>query len=333
MVLHLLGHKGWNVYNHANVERVRRDEADARAREEAREQRMQEEDAARRLAILRGEQPPPLPDVDRDPAPPSGQHAPAARDPAQPRKRRRRRGEDDTDADIRHAREDVEAGQRARTTLASARAQDHDAPLLDRDGHLQLIPAPDVKTTRNAEKNAEAEAEKAKKREREEDRSTMRFRNAAGFNSSAQQQPWYAAAAAHTHASGTVGQGEHAPVLAEAPGKDVWGNEDPLRKEREQRRVVQSDPFAAMQQAQRQLKQSVRDKEVWQREREREMEAVERRERHRKKRRRHHEDVDGLDGFALDEPERAERERHRGHRRRRRSRSREGMSGRLRTRS
>ena len=33
MVLHLLGKKSWNVYNTDNVERVRKDEAEARARE------------------------------------------------------------------------------------------------------------------------------------------------------------------------------------------------------------------------------------------------------------------------------------------------------------
>ena len=35
MVLHLLGKKSWNVYNSENVDRVRRDEAEAKAREAA----------------------------------------------------------------------------------------------------------------------------------------------------------------------------------------------------------------------------------------------------------------------------------------------------------
>ena len=63
MPLHLLGKKSWNVYNTDNVERVRRDEADARAREEAAEQLMQEQDAERRIALLRGEEPPAVPDL------------------------------------------------------------------------------------------------------------------------------------------------------------------------------------------------------------------------------------------------------------------------------
>ncbi|CCF31962.1 hypothetical protein CH063_00727, partial [Colletotrichum higginsianum] len=64
MPLHLLGKKSWNVYNADNIARVRRDEAAAKAKEEAEEQRMQEVDAERRLAILRGEAPPPLAPVE-----------------------------------------------------------------------------------------------------------------------------------------------------------------------------------------------------------------------------------------------------------------------------
>lgn len=59
MPRHLLGKKSWNVYNTDNVERVRCDEAKAAEREELEEQRMQEIDAARRTALLRGETPPP----------------------------------------------------------------------------------------------------------------------------------------------------------------------------------------------------------------------------------------------------------------------------------
>ena len=326
MVLHLLGKKGWNVYNRDNVERVRRDEAEARAREEAQEQRMQEEDAARRLAVLRGEQPPV---AAAELAEPEVEHVPAYQRDTRPHKRRRLRGEDDTDVEIRHARQDVEAGEHARCALAKPGKDHEDAPLLDHAGHLQLIPAPDEKAIRKAEKNAEVEAEKAKKRKREEDQYTMRFSNAAGFNSSVQQKPWYAASS--TSQDGGQVQDSSALVLAEVQGKDVWGNEDPRRKEREQRRMSRSDPFAAMQQAQRQLKQSERDKENWQRERVAEMEEVKEAERREKRHRRRHEgrrrEQDSLDGFSLDEPakdeERGDRERRRHkHRHRHRSRSR-----------
>lgn len=331
MVLHLLGKKGWNVYNADNVARVRADEAAAQARDEAREQRMQEEDAARRLAILRGERPPELTVEEEEPTPlppARGSGSDAVQD--RPRKRRRMRGEDDTDAEIRHARQDVAAGERARSTLATAGNQHEDAPLLDHAGHLQLIPAPDEKAIRKAEKSADD----AKKRKREVEQYQMRFDNAAGFHSSVGQKPWYAAAAASQDApSGDSKQ----VIVAETQGKDVWGNEDPLRKERERNRISKSDPFAAMQQAQRQLKQSERDREQWQRERDTEMEAVRKAEkrarRERKRGRRDGEDgLEGLEGFSLDAPaameerrgdRRGSRHSHHRHRRRRsRSRSR-----------
>lgn len=296
MVLHLLGKKSWNVYNTDNVERVRRDEAEARAREEARDDRMQEEDAARRLAILRGEEPSPLCEESEEVVIEAG----GERERNHPRKRRRVRGEDDTDRDIRYAQEDAYAGEKAKQALTQP-SQGHDAPLLDHAGHLQLIPAPDEKAIRKAEKNAEVEAEKGKKRKREEDQYTMRFSNAAGFNSN-MQKPWYAASRA---ASGDQQQSK-AVVLANVEEKNVWGNEDPRRKEREFGRIAQNDPFAAMRQAQTQLKQSERDKANWSREREAELEEVKRIERrksrHEKRRRRRDDSVGSLEGFSLDKP-------------------------------
>lgn len=321
MPLHLLGKKSWNVYNRDNVERVRRDEAEAQARQEAEDQRMQEADAARRIAILRGEEPPPLPpdsaEVEDGPRASTGQRKRGAED-GLGRKRKRLRGEDDTDRAIRYAREDAEAGENARQTLQLKQdTRQNDTPLVDSDGHLQLIPAPDEAAVRKVEKNADAEAEKAKNKRRDEDQSTMRFSNAAGFNTSMQQKPWYASS-------------ENARIVSYGPGKDVWGNEDPRRQEREQNRVSTNDPFAAMQQAQRQLKQSVRDRDDWKRERDAEMLAMRREEKmsRREKKRRHRQevdnDVDSLDGFSLDAWERKredsgrdrERRRHRHHHRR-----------------
>ncbi|KAK6441723.1 hypothetical protein LTR95_002056 [Oleoguttula sp. CCFEE 5521] len=306
MPLHLLGKKSWNVYNPAAIEKVRRDEADAAAREEAAEQRMQDEDAARRIAILRGE---PVPDL----APVVDDEVPRRRQEhdSKPRKRRKLRGEDDTDADIRFAREDALVGDKMREVLGSTREKAiSDAPLVDRAGHLQLVPVPDECTTRKLKKNAEVEAEKARKQKREEDLVTMKFSNAAGYKNG-MAKPWYAA--------GTAGQREDTvgTALDEAPGKDVWGNPDPRRKEREQSRVVSNDPFAAMQQAQRQLKQSTKDKEVWDLHRQKELKALktaddERRRRRRKREHRRRDDVEDLDGFSLD----ATTDRSREHRRR-----------------
>ncbi|KAK3724397.1 hypothetical protein LTR37_001021 [Vermiconidia calcicola] len=301
MVLHLLGKKSWNVYNNDNVARVRRDEEDAKLREEAEEQRMQEADAERRIAILRGEEPRPLSPPAAEGEDGKSRERKRRREDDPPRKRRRLRDEDDTDRDIRYAREDAEAGAKAKQTLRKG-GDDQDAPLLDHAGHLQLVPAPDEKSIRKAEKNAEVEAEKAKKRKREEDQVTMRFSNAAGFKQGL-EKPWYAAAQ-------KVDEESKAVVLADVHEKDVWGNEDPRRKQREQNRISSNDPFAAMQHAQRQLKQSERDRERWQKERMVEIEQLERAEarkrRHEKKHRGRDEDDDSLEGFSLDPQMRAE---------------------------
>ncbi|OQN96086.1 hypothetical protein B0A48_17886 [Cryoendolithus antarcticus] len=294
MPLHLLGKKSWNVYNPAAIEKVRRDESNAAAREEAAEQRMQDEDAARRIAILRGETVPDLAPEAEDEVPRRCQEY-----DSKPRKRRKLRGEDDTDADIRFAREDALVGEKVRDVLGPKREKAiSDAPLVDRTGHLQLVPVPDERTTRKMEKNAELEAEKAKKQKREEDLMIVKFSNAAGYGKGL-AKPWYAANAA--------GQPEDdvGPALDGAQGKDVWGNPDPRRKEREQNRVVSNDPFAAMQQARRQLKQSTKDRELWELQRQKELQALkaaddERRRRRRKREHSRRDDVDDLEGFSLD---------------------------------
>lgn len=52
---HLLGKKSWNVYNQDNIERVQRDEEQARHAEKDAERRKRDEDAADRLRLLRGD--------------------------------------------------------------------------------------------------------------------------------------------------------------------------------------------------------------------------------------------------------------------------------------
>ncbi|KXS99873.1 hypothetical protein AC578_4470 [Pseudocercospora eumusae] len=307
MVLHLLGKKSWNVYNSDNVERVRRDEAEAKAREEAAEQRMQEEDAQRRIAILRGEKVEPLLDEHVEQAKEEDDWRRSKPEDAYDRKHRKRRklrGEDDTDRDIRYARQDTDTGRRATQELLGTKEKE--APLQDHAGNIQLFPPPDEKAIRATQKNEEVEAEKAKKRRREEDQVTMRFSNAAGYQNG-MQKPWYAESdhrSSTTNSDPTVSRNEL--MLAELKGKDVWGNEDPRRKEREQNRISSNDPFAAMQHAQRQLKQSERDREAWQKRQQVELEQLkeeQRREKEERRRRRHKDDdEDSLDGFSLDAP-------------------------------
>jgi hypothetical protein len=326
MPLHLLGKKSWNVYNTDNVERVRRDEADARAREEAAEQLMQEQDAERRIALLRGEEPPALPVLADE-----NEHAhdgPRQRydEAAAPRDRKRKRlkGEDDTEREIRYAREDVEAGSRVRDSLRTNTKGGSDAPLQDHTGHIQLFSAPDERQSGKSESSKDEKAAK-RKRDEEEQQHGMRFSDAAGYRTGP-NKPWYAASERPAR------EDNHKPtselVLAEVQGKDVWGNEDPRRIERERTRLVNSDPFAMMQQAQKQLKRSEGDREKWQAERDREMrqpkKEEERKRRHERKhesrrRSRRDEEHDDLEGFSLDGPKTESRGDHDGHRRHRHS--------------
>ncbi|KAJ5489835.1 hypothetical protein N7453_010660 [Penicillium expansum] len=225
MPLHLLGKKSWNVYNVDNIARVKRDEAQAKAREEEDERIMQEVDAERRIKILRGERPPtppPAPSlVSSEPG--AGPDRKSASDAGGFRKRRRVAGEDDTDRDIRYAREDAAqaTAKREELMLASRKADIAQAPILDKAGHINLFPAASAKT----EKNSEAEAEAARKKRSYEDQYTMRFSNAAGFKETISQKPWYSSAEQIAMAPGSM------------PEKDVWGNEDPRRKERTQARM------------------------------------------------------------------------------------------------
>ncbi|KAI9928933.1 hypothetical protein MW887_001326 [Aspergillus wentii] len=241
MPLHLLGKKSWNVYNPENVARVRRDEAQAKAQEEEQERQMQEVDAERRIQILRGERPPTPPPPPSLPSLPSSTTQPEKshrEETGRFRKRRRLAGENDTDRDIRFAREDAEFAVAKREELAVSRVDD--APLEDSAGHINLFPSKGK--DRAVEKNAEAEAESADQKRKYEDQYTMRFSNAAGFKQSIGQKPWY-----HSSADGAM-----APDSV--PGKDVWGNEDPLRKQREAARMDANDPLAAMRKGVRQLK-------------------------------------------------------------------------------
>ncbi len=172
----------------------------------------------------------------------------------------------------------------------------NEAPLIGRDGHISLFPV-DERALVKAEKNAEAEAEKAKKTRELEDQYTMRFSNAAGKGGV--EKPWYAAALS----SGRADAADATADVVEEPGKNVWGNADPRRKQREQMRASASDPLAFMSRAQVQLKQSEKDRQKWAEEREREIQALREREARHERRKRHRPrkyDEDGLEGFSLD---------------------------------
>ncbi|KAI1454119.1 hypothetical protein F4805DRAFT_333633 [Annulohypoxylon moriforme] len=286
MPLHLLGKKSWNVYNPKNIERVKRDEEAAREREEAEEQRQQEVDAERRLAILRGEVPPPLP----PPEPSADNEIPSRKrdrdeEPRRECRKRKRVGEDDTDFELRLARERADTTPRT----SGALMKKSDAPLVDHTGHINLFS--DEQSRVPLEKNAEAEKEAAKKKREFEDQYTMRFSNAAGKDGLS--GPWYAKG------------GDMKTVIdgnLEAPSKDVWGNEDPRRKEREAARVVASDPLAMMKRGAAKVREVEKERRQLNDERERELKQLRKEERRKERRRKREgkEDYDELEGFSLD---------------------------------
>ncbi|KAL8946198.1 MAG: hypothetical protein Q9222_007377 [Ikaeria aurantiellina] len=284
MPLHLLGKKSWNVYNQDNIEKVKRDEAAAAAREAAEEQRMQEVDAERRIQILRGQKVD-TGTIDSPIVEQKEEHGGSSH--KRERKRRRITGEDDTDRDIRFAREDV-AVALPKADLQLKSTQSCNAPLMDQRGHINLFPVNGPR--HHGPKNTEVEAEKARKKRELEDQYTMRFANAAGFKQSIGEKPWY-------QANGTDPAEE-----PDVPMKNVWGNEDPRRKEREKARIATDDPMAAMRKGVSQLREVERERERWRAERERETRVsaeVQRRKKHKSRR---HRDEEELEGFNLDAP-------------------------------
>ncbi|EEH44608.2 uncharacterized protein PADG_00897 [Paracoccidioides brasiliensis Pb18] len=308
MVLHLLGKKSWNVYNTDNTARVRRDEAEAKTREEEEQRRLQKADAEKRIQILRGQRSPsnsPPPSLEAKPK--ASQRREAEQEPRH-RKRRRIAGENDTDRDIRFAREDAQLAEATREEdVVLFRKEAKDAPLIDESGHINLFPPSAVANdpSGNSGKNPEAEMEAARKKREYEDQYTMRFSNAAGFRQSLDKNPWYS--------SSNV---DIAAQTAEdmLPNKDVWGNEDPRRQERERERITSNDPLAAMKKGIHQLKAVEKERKKWEEERREKLRDLKKEEerkqrryssRHRKERRRRRRrgsdaSRDSLEGFSLD---------------------------------
>lgn len=298
-----MGKKSWNVYNQDNIDRVRRDEAEAQAREDEQDRRSQIVDSERRLRLLRGQQIDDLP-VEDEPQPITRRKDGHVHS----RKRRRLAGEDDTERDMRLAKEETALHSRALDTL-----QVTDAPLMDVQGHLNLFPS----ESRPKEKNAEAEAERTKKKREYEDQYTMRFSNAAGTKHGL-NAPWYS----------TISKDN----MEEVPGKDVWGNEDIGRRERERLRIDANDPLAAIKRGVKQLRDVEKSRQEWMAERERELQELKELEKPRRsrgnpqrRRRRESIDSDSLDSFDLNNSTKDHKEgrHHRSHsyRHRRESRS------------
>ena len=259
---------------------------------------MQEADSERRIKILRGEEVNPLPA-------PLGKEANVKRErhdgSGRETKRRRIAGEDETEREMRFAQEE-RALLPTKSEMQMTSKKSGDAPLTDNQGHINLFPSevPIHKST----KNAEVEAEKVKKKRELEDQYTMRFSNAAGFKHAIGQKPWYQ----------QVGDGRDTQEAEEMPSKDVWGNEDPRRKEREKMRIVADDPLAAMRNGAAGVREAERQKTKWREEKTRDIRALEEDERRRERKRRRRHEEDDFEGFSLDNPGRPESRRHRHHR-------------------
>ncbi|KAL2069971.1 hypothetical protein VTL71DRAFT_14651 [Oculimacula yallundae] len=346
MPLHLLGKKSWNVYNTVNIEKVKRDEAAAAAIEAQEEERMQEADALRRMQILRGETPTPLA-IEDAPRPSNSLHdgsgsGSTARESGygRERKRRKKAGENDTDFEMRIVAEERMEGKEVDRQLVLRKPIE--APLTDQRGNISLFPETIPSSSKIVEKNPEAEREAARKKKEYEDQYTMRFSNAAGFKQGL-EKPWYSLTADErqalredeekalvtskddgrdrrrhgkdkyrsTQPVDTKGKEDYG---GEIPHKDVWGNEDPMRKERVLMRMVDNDPLAAMKAGASQVRRVEKERKALREERERDMRELDDMERKRRKDRRR--ERDDLEDFRLDGPVRkpgSERKRKRRH--------------------
>lgn len=227
---------------------------------------MQEVDASRRLAILRGEAPPPIEDV--EPTPAADSSGPR-RDthPGIPRRKRKRQGEDDTEFELRVAKENA---QLSTTDLEPAQKATSSAPIVDHAGHIDLFG--DEKLRAHAEKNKDAEKEAKEKARSFEDQYTMRFSNATGNGNLS--NPWYSQSDA---------------LESTAPMKNVWGKDDPNRRERDTKRIVASDPLAMMKQGASKIRELKKERKQVQEEQAEQLRQLRREERHREKRQRRRE--------------------------------------------
>jgi hypothetical protein len=230
---------------------------------------MQEVDAARRLAILRGETPPPLEDKQERDAE-NADHRSTRRDALAREgvaRKRKRNGEDDTDFEMRVAREQAEAGSHAsRELLAGPSAS---LSLVDGKGHISLF---NEEEARRGEKNEDAEREAAKKKRKAEEQYQLRLADAAGRGGGG-TGPWYA-----------TPDGDASAALV--PSKDVFGNDDPRRKVREAARLDASDPLAMMKRGAAKVRELGIERKRETEEREKELKALRKEQRRRDKERR-----------------------------------------------
>ncbi|KIV80419.1 hypothetical protein PV11_07919 [Exophiala sideris] len=166
MPLHLLGKKSWNVYNPANIDRVKRDEAEAKQHEEEKEAQNQKDEADARLRLLRGDAAAPLPKPVQSQieAHSSRRH-----------NKRKLPGEDDTDREIRLAR-----APHSQPLPAPAPTAKNDDSIVDANGNIALVPIPE-----------HSNVPPAKKPRLDEDPYTVYLSHATGRGKESGEKPWY----------------------------------------------------------------------------------------------------------------------------------------------
>lgn len=233
---------------------------------------MQEVDSERRIRLLRGESVEPVPkDIGRTTSP-STQHD-SEREGYRERKKRKIYGEDDTERDIRYAKE-IQTIASVGTSLALSQNKKIDAPITDHNGHISLFPG-EASLIGNTN-NLEAEAERSKKEREYEDQYTMRFSNAGGFKKNVGESPWYSS-----------GASMKPDDREETVSKNIWGNDDPRRKDREKSRLAADDPLAIIQRGVQGVRRVERERKVWDEERRREIDGLINIEKREAKQRRH----------------------------------------------
>jgi hypothetical protein len=241
---------------------------------------MQEEDAARRLAILRGEEPAPLSVEDEKPVDPAAGALVkgSGRDRATGERRKRKRaGEDDTDFEMRVARE--RAAQVAGGEEGSRGLQEL-VGFLEPEEQKELFKLDEGKNVPGF-----------KKRTVGEQLANPGLKDVLGIK----EDPWFVK---------SVKPGQ----VAEEPGRNAWGREDPGRKERDAARLDKNDPLAMMKRGAAKVREITQERKREMAERERELEMMRKEERRREKRRKREgggrDEVEDLEGFSLDAPAR-----------------------------
>lgn len=185
------------------------------------------------------------------------------------------------------ARERTEAGGRIAEELArGGQGENQKRAVVDivgKDGHIDLIGAspPEIGKT---DKNAEYEKEAARKKREMEDQYTLRFSNAAGRDGFAAGDPWYASSSTRQRAPVSTMASKDGEIGIETPTKNVWGRDDPKRKDREIKRITSNDPLAMMKMGAKKVREMEKERRQEIEERAKEMKELEREERRREKR-------------------------------------------------